>query len=178
MSAPLRVRAVPAPAPAPGSRERPRGVGAPDARRAPRPQLRLVDDARLQRAARQRRARRLAVTAAVMAGLVFMALAGSHAFLVTNQVRIDELQQRVDEAQARHQALRLQVATLEAPDRIVSVAQDDLGLVRPDEVTYLRPAARPLPAPASDLDDPQAPPAPEGAAPSWGAVKPYLGRGA
>lgn len=175
MSAPLRVRAMPAPAPAPTPRGRPRGGGAPDAGGAPR--LRLVDDARLHRAARQRRARRLTVTAAVIAGLAFMALAGSHALLVTNQVRIDELQQRVDDAQARHQALRLQVATLEAPDRIVSVAQDDLGLVRPDEVTYLRPAARPLPAPTSDLDHAQ-PPAPEGAAPSWGAVKPYLGRGA
>lgn len=136
-----------------------------------------MDDARLGRAARQRRARRLAVAAAVIAGLALVALAGSHAWLVTNQVRIDELQQRVDEAQARHQALRLQVATLEAPDRIVSVARDELGMVPPGDVTYVRAAAPPPPAPSSDRD-PAGPPAPEGAAPSWGAVKPYLGRGA
>ncbi|MBW3580254.1 MAG: hypothetical protein KY431_04385 [Actinobacteria bacterium] len=134
-----------------------------------------MDGSRLQTAARQRRARRLAVAAAVAAGLALMALAGSHAFLVTNQVRIDELQQRVEEAQARHQALRLEVATLEAPERIVTDATAELGMVRPETVTYVRPAATPPPAAPAPDEAAARRSEPEGAAPSWGAVKPYLG---
>lgn len=173
MSAPLRVRSLPAPVPHP--RGPVRRSAAPDVGPRSRPQLRLVDGSRLHTAARQRRARRLAVAAAVAAGLAFMALAGSHAFLVTNQVRIDELQQRVEEAQARHQALRLEVATLEAPERIVTDATAELGMVRPETVTYVRPA--PTPSPAAPAPDEAAArrSSPEGAAPSWGAVKPYLG---
>lgn len=169
MSAPLRARTLPAPT----------GVAAaPDRRPQTRSPLRLVDDARVQRAARQRRARRMVAAAAVAAGLALLALAGSHAFLVTNQVRIDELQRRVDDAQAHHQALRLQVATLEAPDRIVSVARDDLGMVRPETVTYLRPGAEAPPDPQPPSERAAPPDQGGNPAPSWGTVKPYLGRDA
>ncbi|MBW3573801.1 MAG: hypothetical protein KY450_02905 [Actinobacteria bacterium] len=180
MTAPLRARtvagqALPRPGPRSGATSAPAFRSTP--RRAP---LRLVDDSRLQQAARQRRRRRLVTAAAVFAGLAFLALAGSHAYLVTNQVRIDELQERVEEAQARHQVLRLQVATLEAPDRIVSVATDELGMVEPDAVTFVAPVdAAAASAPPTDVvvrpGAAQGSP-PTAAPPSWGTVKPYLGR--
>jgi cell division protein FtsL len=131
----------------------------------------LVDNSRLEKAVRRRRARRLGIVAAVLAVASLMALAGTHAMLVSNQVRLDALERQAAEAQAHHQALRLEVATLEAPARVVSVATERLGMVPPEIITYLPPVvgAEEEPRPAS--------PAPEvasGALP-WGAVKPYLG---
>jgi cell division protein FtsL len=137
-----------------------------------RPPLRLVDNFRLEQATRRRRARRLGVAAAVLAVASLMALAGTHAMLVSNQVRLDALERQAAEAQAHHQALRLEVATLEDPARVVSVATERLGMVAPEVITYLPPVAR-------DREEGSRPPAraPEiaSAALPWGAVKPYLG---
>jgi cell division protein FtsL len=142
-----------------------------------RPPLRLVDDARLRLAVRRRRARRLLVAAAVLVGAALLALAASHAMMVSTQVHLDELEQQVAEAQARHQALRLEVATLEAPGRVVSVARERLGMAAPEAVTYLHASvpAEPAPAPGSGArslegGEAQTPP-------PWGAIKPYLGPG-
>ncbi|CAN5678708.1 hypothetical protein BH24ACT2_BH24ACT2_12380 [soil metagenome] len=138
---------------------------------APRPRLRLVDNRRLELAARRRRARRLGSVAAVLAVATLMALAGTHAMLVSNQVRLDALELEAAEAQAHHQALRLEVATLEDPARVVSVATERLGMVPPEVITYLQPVIpdheQPPPVPA-------APEIASGALP-WGAVKPFLG---
>lgn len=165
--APLRARALAPPAPAPRRREAP---GAPQSR----PPLRLVDNSRLEVAVRRKRARWVMVVAAVLAGVSLLALAGAHAMLVSSQVRLDELEQQAAEAQARHQSLRLEVARLEAPDRVVSAATERLGMVPPEAVTYLHPATPPD-VTSSSLPPP-APPAPaDGLLPSWGSVKPYLG---
>lgn len=168
--APARARvAVRAPAhisPDPGLRRLPAS--------RPRPPLRLVDDRRLQLAIRRRRARRLATGAVVLAATLLLALAGSHAVLVSNQVRVDRLEQEVADVQARHQELRLEVARLEAPERIVAAATERLGMVPPDTVTYL---------PGPEETAPGADPATDGTTPtdqapaSWGVVKPYLGSG-
>ena len=160
VAVPERLRS-PAPAPDP-QRLRP-GV--------PKPRLRLVDNRRLEQAKRRRRARRLVVAAAVLAVASLIALAGTHAMLVSNQVRLDALEQQAAEAQARHQALRLEVATLEDPARVVSVASERLGMVPPETIIYLEPVD------VAQGDSP--PPAPESSeipspALSWGAVKSHL----
>lgn len=165
--------------PAPASGSRPALVPVPGRVSRPRPPLRLVDNRRLEIAARRRRARRLLVTSVVLAGASLLALAGTHAVLVSNQVRLDDLEQQVADVQARHQSLRLEVARMEAPERIVTAAVERLGMVPPDAVTYLQPAVgtdpqlddtpgRPAEAAASD-------PVGEWPASPWGAVKPYLG---
>ena len=137
----------------------------------PKPRLRLVDNTRLEQAVRRRRARRLVVAAAVLAVASLIALAGTHAMLVSNQIRLDALEQQAAEAQARHQALRLEVAMLEDPARVVSIATEHLGMVEPDVITHLKPV---------DLtqEDPS-PPSPAqaeaaSAALSWSAMKPFL----
>lgn len=144
------------PAPAPARQRRPAPGPAPERLRpgTARPRLRLVDNRRLELAARRRRARRLGVVGAALAVAALLALAGTHAMLVSNQVRLDALEQQVAEAQAHHQDLRLEVATLEDPARVVSVATD-LGLVPPEVVTYLQPVV-----PAHE-QQPVAPGAPE-----------------
>lgn len=65
-----------------------------------------------------------------------------HASLARTQLGIDKLNIDIAQAERMNQRLRVQVATLEAPDRIVSVAQE-LGLEPPRTVRFL-PTAKPL----------------------------------
>lgn len=114
----------------------------------------------------------------VAGGLLFATvLAGNvavHAQTTQGQFELERLQATASERQARYQQLRLQVAELEAPQRVVDRARQ-LGMVEPARVTYLTPdattsagdpAVRPAPDPAS---------MPAGqAARSWADVKPHL----
>ncbi len=57
--------------------------------------------------------------------------------IAENQFRLDNLQQQASLQQASYEKLRLEVAQLEAPARIVSVAEGKLGMRQPGSVTYL-----------------------------------------
>lgn len=168
------------PAAARGRQARPAPASPPERLRpgTSAPRLRLVDNRRLELAARRRRARRLGFAAAVLALASLLALAGTHAMLVSNQVRLDALAEQAAQAQADHQALRLEVATLEDPARVVSVATERLGMVAPEVITYLPPVVTPEEEPRPPAPSPPAtatPPAEvASAARSWSAVKPYL----
>ena len=100
--------------------------------------LRLVD-----REARRRTNRRHLIVSAAIAGIavVFLALVALHVLIAENQFRLDQLQQQASVQQERYEKLRLEVAELEAPARIVSVAEGPLGMRQPGSVTYL-PAPR------------------------------------
>jgi cell division protein FtsL len=79
----------------------------------------------------------------VLGGLLAFAIAFglvvAQTALVQGQQRLDDAQDRIAEATERQQELRLQVAQLEAPDRVVAAATD-LGMVPPEGVTYLTPS--------------------------------------
>ncbi len=147
----------------------------PDRQPATRPGLRLVDDRRLKVAARRRRARATLIAGGVLVVASLFGVVVCHALLVSGQGRLDGLQQQVAEEQSRYQALRLQVAELESPARVVEEAQGRLGMVSPAEITYLTPVAMPAPTTSST---PAALPtdstAVAGGAP-WAIVKPLLG---
>ena len=141
--------------------------------RPARPDLKVVREEQRRRVAvRQRRMRAAFVAGGVLAGGLLFALAAFHAVLVSGQVRLDDLEARVADAQARYAAARLEVAELEAPDRIVAEATR-IGMVEPPTVTYLAPSgavaapSEPAPEEASGAGDGQA-------ASSWSHVKPYL----
>jgi cell division protein FtsL len=91
---------------------------------------------RLDRAARRRRARVLVVGVAGV-GVVLLSLVAAHVVITQNQFRLEGLQARAEVEQERYERLRLQVAELEAPARIVAAAQERLGMVPPPGVTYL-----------------------------------------
>ncbi|HEX5365830.1 MAG TPA: septum formation initiator family protein [Acidimicrobiales bacterium] len=95
------------------------------------------------------------------------AVAATHALLIEQQGRVDELDGRVAAEQARYQELRLEVARLKSPDRVRRQATEDLGMVPAGEVVWLTPDE---PAPPGDE------PADEGPSPDTSAarVKPYL----
>jgi len=110
------------------------------------------------------------------------ALAGFHAFLVAGEARLDGLQTRVSEEQTRYQRLRLEVAALESPERVVAAAQERLGMVPPPSVTYLSPSgavtgALPSEGPSvvgADDNDASATGS-SGDLRAWATIKPYLG---
>jgi cell division protein FtsL len=121
---------------------------------------------------RRARLATLAVTTLVAVGL--FGVVSAHAVLTQGQLQLEQLSARAAEAEARFQRLRLQVAELESPQRIVAVAQQRLGMVPPPGVTYLSPTG----ATAGELarSTPRATPKPatgpdHGA---WGAVKAQL----
>lgn len=129
MSTARAVRAASAPArePAKGDPARRRG------------HLRVVE-ARPSRVARRRvTGLVLALTTLAVFASLF-GLAVFHAVLVQSQSRLDHMDQEIVEARARTEHLRLRVAELEAPDRVVNVALEDLGMVTPSDVVVLTPS--------------------------------------
>jgi cell division protein FtsL len=158
LAAPVRTGARPAPR------------HAPQPQPARRPDLRVVREP----AGRQGRAK---VIGLVATGLVFaglFALAIVHTLLVQHQLQLDTLQHQVDDARQEYQKLRLQVAVLESPQRIVDTAESRLGMVPSGDVVYLTPSqpqASPRTAASPDGDR-----AGGGGGPgsTWAAVKPYL----
>jgi len=68
---------------------------------------------------------------------VLMALVALHVLIAENQFKLDNLQQQAAAQQATYEKLRLSVAELESPSRIVSVAEGKLGMQQPGSVTYL-----------------------------------------
>jgi len=150
---------------------------APRREQQPTPSLRVVRDA-------NRQPRYALWTVIGVGGLfaMFFALVMFHTLLLQNQRRLDQLGSQVRDEQATYQQLRLQVAQLQSPERILEVATTKLGLVPSSGTTYLTPsgadavAARQAQAEkAADdgttslTDDGQ------GASSGWPQVKPYLG---
>ncbi len=89
------------------------------------------------------RRRRAGVAAVLGVTAVFALMLGLVAFqakIAQDQLRLDRMERDLDEAGDQFQQLRLKVAQLEAPERVVAEARR-LGLVRPgpDQVTYLSP---------------------------------------
>lgn len=87
-------------------------------------------------------------------------------FIVQNRVTWDEVNSELVEARELNQTLRLEVIELEAPERILETAITRLGMVRPDERTY-------VPGIDPDLVEVRLPPAGDPFGP--GELPEYLG---
>lgn len=111
-----------APAVAPARRSRPGG-----------PRLRVAATATGRSA--------VSVVGTVALGLLFLSVLGVvvfQALLVQTQSHLDELERQVRVEEERADDLRLRLAELRSPERIVAEAQARLGMVAPDEVLYLQ----------------------------------------
>jgi hypothetical protein len=73
----------------------------------------------------------VAAALATVFGLVLV-----HVELTAKEVRLTTLQQKADTARVLNLKLRLEVAALESPARIVATARQ-LGMVPPPSITYL-----------------------------------------
>jgi len=95
-----------------------------------------------------------------------------HATTTQGQFDLERLRDSARQRETVYQQLRLEVADLQAPDRIAAEARR-LGMVEPPKVTYLTPTAS-----TSSVDRGRRGPGdgpPLEAAQSWGQVKPHLG---
>lgn len=111
-----------------------------------RPPLHVVRNERSP-ASRRARARLLGLSVLVVVAAALFGLVASHVALTQGQFELQRLRERAGAEQARYERLRLQVAELESPGRVVAAAQERLGMVPPPGVTYLSPVG-----PASGLD--------------------------
>ena len=102
---------------------------------ARRPSLEVVPERR-----RRLRTGPTVLLGGLLAFVIAFALVVAQALLVQGQQRLDDLGTQVSQADRRQQELRLQVAQLESPSRIVAAATNDLGMVPPAGVTYLTPS--------------------------------------
>lgn len=106
------------------------------ARRAGAPPLALVTS----RPARWTRRMRLALWAGSLVALLSLLLVvGAYAYLTQGQARLAHMQDQLQSQLSTHQQLETQVAKLEEPSRVLSVASGQ-GLVEPQKVNEL-PAA-------------------------------------
>ncbi|HVF32172.1 MAG TPA: cell division protein FtsL [Acidimicrobiales bacterium] len=169
MTAPVLDPRRPAPAPSPSS--------APSRPAPVRPPLRVVAPEAPERdreAERRRLVRLLVLVGAVGLALCIFGIVVSHVVLTQNQFRLDALQDQALERQAEYDRLRLEVAQLESPDRIVADAQQRLGMVAAPKITYLTPTVEDTPGDPSraarDAED-------AAAGTNWSVVKPHLADG-
>lgn len=155
-----------------------RPVRSPRPAAAPaRPRLRVVPPGELTTKGRRRRARRLVVLTGFLLGLCLLGVVASHVVLTQNQFRLEQLEARAGKARAEYDRLRLEVARLESPERIVAAAKERLGMVAPEEVTYLAPKGERPRAPAGATAERRAMAdgdVPAATASGWTVVKRHL----
>lgn len=72
----------------------------------------------------------------LVVGALVMGLAAGHALVAQSSFRIEELNRQVHELQTEHDTLRLRLAELSSPERIIRSARKQ-GLILPDRVEIL-----------------------------------------
>ena len=94
---------------------------------------------------RRRRARLVVLLAGVLMAAGLFGVVAFHVVLTQGQLDLQRLQAKAAAGRATEASLRLQVAQLESPERVVADAQR-LGLTPPAQVRYLTPGTT-VPAP-------------------------------
>lgn len=113
--------------------------------------------------------RRLAWGGVSLVALVSLSVSAFQVLIAQSEFELARLQSNAAAAEDRYDRLRLEVAELESPGRIMATAQERLGMVPPPGVTYLTPLATETATP-----DEGAPTASEPVAGDWSRIKPIL----
>jgi len=103
------------------------------------PQGRHLDLVRDEPATRPRRWTPALVGGIAVGGVLALlfVLAVMHTAIAQGQAHLDDLDARASTRTAEAQELRLAVAQLESPERIITEAETRLGMVEPTTITYL-----------------------------------------
>ena len=112
---------------------------APERGSPARSPLRVVRGSELSPAGRRRRRRLLVGASGSVAVAGLFAVVVVHVVLAQQQFQLANLSGRIATEQSANDQLRLQVAQLQAPQRVVSQAEQQLGMVSPPSITYLVP---------------------------------------
>lgn len=141
MTAPRFVGTATRPAPRPAARAAPHPAARPAWQPQPAPQpprrLEVVPDPTVLRKRRLSRLFTAIVGLAACFGL--FGVVGVHVMLAQGQADVQRLQTRVQQEEDRQQRLRMDVAVLEAPTRVVTTAENELGMAPPQTVVSLAP---------------------------------------
>ncbi len=114
---------------------------------ARRPPLRVVPE---PATARKLRLVRLGTAVAFLAALFgLFGVVGLHVLLAQGQGEVQRLSSQVAEQEEAQRRLRLEVAELEAPAKVVATAKERLGMVSPSTVVPLQPATLADPPPTT-----------------------------
>lgn len=113
-----------------------------------RPPLSVVDPRYRTPTQRRARARIMGLLVIIVVAAALFGLVTSHVALTQGQFRLEEMRSQAEIERARYERLRVRVAELESPGRIVAAAQERLGMVPPPGITYLSPVG-----PVSGLDE-------------------------
>lgn len=132
----------------------------------PKPALTVVDPRYRTPAQRRARARVMGVLVLLVVACALFGLVSSHVALTQGQFRLEDMRAEAEAEQDRYERLRLEVAELESPGRIVAAAQERLGMVPPPGITYLSPVGPVSDAPVDDAGT--------AAAEDWSTVKRQL----
>jgi hypothetical protein len=124
-------------------------------RGASRPPLRVVSE---RRVGPGRHRRLFTMVAASMVVFSLLAVVVGQALLANGQVRLTAVEQKLGAAQSLHRQEELQVAGLETPSRVISVALSTLHLVHPSGVEQLPYVSVTAPIPAPAITPPAATP--------------------
>jgi cell division protein FtsL len=114
--------------------------------------------------------RRIAWGLVSAAGAVALSVSAFQVLIAQSEFELARLQSDAATAEDRFDRLRLQVAELESPARIMATAQERLGMVPPPGVTYLTPLPAESATPAATSSDVGA----ETVAGDWSRIKPIL----
>lgn len=61
-----------------------------------------------------------------------------HQYAVTNELKVDRIDQNILSNKARQKSLRIKLAKLKSPGRVARIAEEELGMVEPGGVIYLK----------------------------------------
>jgi hypothetical protein len=124
---------------------RPGGGGRPD-RQGRRPALSVLDRKALLERVRQRRVRLLLAASGLLVAGSLGTVAAAQGLVTSQQLRLDQIDQQIVQQIGRTQQLQVTRATLDAPSRVLGIAEHGLHMVTPSSVTYLTPTAPATPS--------------------------------
>jgi hypothetical protein len=103
---------------------------------AERPVLEVVAPA-----ARRRRSWQVGTVAGGLLFLAMFVIVGAQTLIVQQQRHIDDVNNRITAAEDQAEQLKMDLAELQSPERIVNEARDRLGMVQAPSPVYLLPGA-------------------------------------
>jgi len=101
-----------------------------------RPELRVVAPA-----ARRRRTWQVGTVAGGLLFLAMFAIVGAQTLIVQQQRHIDDVNGRIAAAEQDAEELKIDLAELQSPERIIGEAKDKLGMLPAPSPVYLQPRA-------------------------------------
>jgi cell division protein FtsL len=106
---------------------------------AARPRLDIVERSRVASRSNRRQANLLRSLGVAFVVGALAITAAAHAFVASDQQRVDTLQGQLAATLAQQQNLQLSRAALESPVRVLNIAERQLGMISPGSVSYLPP---------------------------------------